>query len=110
MRSRLLIVDDEESLRTSLLVNLEDEGYEVTEAESGQEASELAAKQPFDLIVTDMRMPGRNGLETFREIRKLRSDALIMLMTGFANESLVSEALSEGAYTVLYKPFAMKHF
>lgn len=106
---RLLIVDDEESVRTSLSAILEVEGYEIAEAVKGLEAVELARQRPFDLVLTDMRMPGMNGLEVFRAIREVRPGTVVLLMTGFANESLVGEALAEGAYAMLPKPVSIPH-
>jgi two-component system, NtrC family, response regulator HydG len=104
---RVLVVDDEKGVRTTLAANLELEGYEVVEAESGFRAVELAKERPFEVVITDMRMPGMNGLETFREIRKVRPDTAVVLMTGFALEKLLEEGVNEGAYAVLQKPFSM---
>lgn len=104
---RILVVDDEDGLRTSLAANLELEGYEVHEAESGRRAVELVREQPFDLVITDVRMPGMNGVETFREIRKIRPGTVVMMMTAFAIERLIEQALDEGVYTVVTKPFAI---
>jgi two-component system response regulator HydG len=106
---RLLLVDDEESVRTSLSANLEVEGYEITEAANGTDAVELVRQQPFDLVLTDMRMPGMNGLEAFRAIREVRPGTVVLLMTGFANETMVGEALAEGAYAMLPKPVSIPH-
>lgn len=104
---RILVVDDEESLRVSLAANLELEGYEVLEAASGQAAIDLVREQAFDLVITDVRMPGIDGFETFREMRKLRPGITVVLMTAFTLERHLDEALDEGVYTVMMKPFAM---
>src|SRR4051812_14568141 len=105
--NRILVVDDEEGLRQSLAANLELEGYEVIEASNGYDAIELVERMPFDLVITDVRMPGINGVDAFREMRKLRPDIGVLVMTAFTLEKLVDEALGEGVYTVVTKPFAM---
>src|SRR5689334_19410423 len=106
--SRILIVDDEDGLRMSLAANLELEGYEVVDAPNGMAAIEYVKQQSFDLVITDVRMPGINGLDTFREIRKIRPETEVVMMTAFTLEKTLEEALSEGIYTVVHKPFAME--
>jgi two-component system, NtrC family, response regulator HydG len=105
---RVLVVDDEPGMRTTLAANLELGGYEVVEAESGPRALELVKERPFHAVITDMRMPGMNGLDTFRAIRKIHPDMPVVLMTGFAMERLLEEGINEGAYAVLRKPFSMQ--
>src|SRR5262245_61261965 len=104
----ILVVDDEESVRLTLAANLELAGYEVTIAEDGQRAGELAALTAFDPIISDMRMPRRTGLDAFREIKRIRPDLAVIIMTAFTTESLLDEAFAEGVYTVLHKPFSMQ--
>lgn len=104
----ILVVDDEESVRMTLAANLELGGYEVTVAEDGQRAVELVATTKFDLVITDVRMPRRGGLETFREIKRLRPGLAVIMMTAFTAESILDQAFAEGIYTVLYKPFSME--
>jgi DNA-binding NtrC family response regulator len=106
---RVLLVDDEDSLRLTLAANLELEGFVVTEASSGAPALELAKRQSFDLVLTDIRMPGMNGVELYHQLRELHPRLPVVLMTGFALEELVTEALESGAYTVLSKPFNVEH-
>jgi two-component system response regulator HydG len=102
---RVLLVDDEAPLRLTLAANLELEGFVVTEAASAEDALMLVRNHGFDLVVSDIRMPGMNGVELFRELRRLRPKLPVVLMTAFALEELVEEALQTGAYTVLSKPF-----
>ncbi|HTN85385.1 MAG TPA: response regulator [Sorangium sp.] len=106
---RVLVVDDEEGMRLTLAANLELEGYEVVEARDGAHALELAAQQRFTVVVSDVRMPGLNGVEMFRELKRLQPDLTVVLMTAFALEKLLEEAISEGVYTVIHKPFSMDH-
>jgi DNA-binding NtrC family response regulator len=102
---RILIVDDEDSLLLTLVANLELEGFEVIGAGDPMGALELVRREAFDLVLTDIRMPGMNGVELFRTIRSLRPEMPVILMTGFAVEGLVDEAILEGAFAVLPKPF-----
>src|SRR5271166_5091781 len=98
---RILLVDDEQSLLMTLAANLELDGLDVTTAESGQRALELFESEPFDLVLSDIRMPGMNGVDLFRRIRAQRPECPVVLMTAFALEGLVQEAIAEGVFTVL---------
>lgn len=107
--NRILVVDDEEGLRQSLAANLELEGYEVVEAPDGRAALSQVRAEPFDLVITDVRMPGIDGVEVFREIQRIRPGTAVVLMTAFTLEKLVDQALGEGVYSVVTKPFEMEH-
>jgi DNA-binding NtrC family response regulator len=102
---RVLLVDDEPAMLVTLAANLELEGLEVDTALSGARALELIKQKSFDLVLSDVRMPKMNGVELFREIHKLQPKLPVILMTAFAMESLVDQAIREGAFTVLPKPF-----
>ncbi|AUX39652.1 chemotaxis protein CheY [Sorangium cellulosum] len=106
---RVLVIDDEEGMRATLAANLELEGYEAVEARDGAHALELARQQAFTLVISDVRMPGLNGVETFRELKRIQPELTVVLMTAFALEKLIEEAIAEGVYTVIYKPFSMDH-
>jgi len=106
---RVLVVDDEPGLRMTLAANLELEGYEVTEAPSGEAALALTSEQSFDLVMTDIRMPGITGVELFQRLHAKYPEMPVVLMTGFALEELVQSALDQGAFTVLPKPFDVDH-
>ena len=105
--SKIMVVDDEEGMRLTLEGIIEDEGYEVIGVEDGYQAIELAKETDFGLIFLDVKMPGINGVETYKEIKKIRPDTIVVIMTGFSVEDLVKEAIEEGAYAVIYKPFDM---
>ena len=102
---RVLLVDDEPSMLLTLAANLELEGLEVETATSGAQALLLVRDKAFDLVLSDVRMPKMNGVELFREIHKLHPKLPFILMTAFAMESLIEQAIREGAFTVLPKPF-----
>jgi DNA-binding NtrC family response regulator len=108
--AKVMVVDDEPGLRTMLAANLELEGFEVIEAENAEKALQMAmAGAAPDLVLTDIRMPGMNGVELFRALRAAQLRMPVVLMTGFALEELVQGALEEGAFTVLPKPFDVQH-
>jgi DNA-binding NtrC family response regulator len=104
-KTNILVVDDLHSVRLTLGGILEDEGYNVVTAEDGYQAIEAVRKTHFDLIFMDIKMPGINGVQTFREVKKIDPKAVVIMMTAYSVEELVKEALAEGAYTIVYKPF-----
>ena len=104
-RTNILVVDDLRSIRLTLGAILEDAGYNVVTVENGYEAIETAKKNHFDAVFMDIKMPGINGVQTFREIKKIDPGAMVIMMTAYSVEDLVREALEEGAYAVVYKPF-----
>ena len=109
MKTNILVVDDLKSSRLTLGGILEDEGHNVVLAENGYQAIEAAKQIPFDLIFMDIKMPGINGVQTFREVKKINSQTAVIMMTAYSVEDLIREALEEGAYAVVYKPFDMEH-
>ncbi len=102
---RALVVDDEKIIRDFLNSLLFLHGLEVVKAEDGYKAVELSRTDKFDLFFIDCRMPGLNGLETFRQIRQINQDASVVMMTGYAVEGILEQAVSEGAYGLIRKPF-----
>ncbi|MDA0733206.1 MAG: response regulator [Chloroflexi bacterium] len=106
--ARILVVDDDPGMRITLEGIIEDEGFDVVGVADGYRAIEAAQGSFFDLIFMDIKMPGINGVEAYREIKKVSPHSVVVMMTGFAVEDLVKAALQEGVYGVLYKPFAME--
>jgi DNA-binding NtrC family response regulator len=109
MKTNILVVDDLKNSRLTLGGILEDEGHNVVLAENGYQAIEAARQLPFDLIFMDIKMPGINGVQTFREVKKINPQATVIMMTAYSVEDLVREALEEGAYAVVYKPFEIEN-
>lgn len=105
MGQRILVVDDDEGMTKTLSLILNEEGYETTSANNGREAIKMVNEKKFDLILIDMKMPGLNGAETYKEIKKIRPGTPVLVMTAYAVEDLVSEALRNNAKEVIYKPF-----
>jgi len=106
-KASILIVDDNTSLSMTMSLVLKHKGYAVAAASSGPEAVGKVAENPFDIIFMDIRMFPMNGVETCKEIRKIREDSVVIMMTAYTVEELVQEAMQEGAYGVLHKPLDM---
>ena len=104
-KTNILVVDDLRSIRLTLGGILEDEGHRVVTVEDGYQAIEAVRKTHFDVIFMDIKMPGINGIQTFREVKKIDPRAAVIMMTAYSVEDLVKEALEEGAYAIVYKPF-----
>jgi two-component system response regulator HydG len=103
----ILIVDDDRDLAESLADVLEARGYAVELAGSGEEGVARFQQQDFDLVFTDVKLPGMNGVESFFAFRKIKPDAKVVMMTGFSVEQLLAQAIENGALAVLHKPFAI---
>ncbi len=106
-KGRILIVDDQSGIRESMSDVLVIEGYEVYSYESGFEAIEKAKELSFDLAFLDIKMPGINGVDTFRGIKKYSPETVVFMITANAEQELIDQALSEGAYDIISKPFDM---
>lgn len=100
----VLVVDDEGANRYSVSKTLQRVGYIVSEAASGEEALELMNKQLFDVVLTDIRMPGLDGVELLRRIKEESPDVIVILMTAYASLGTAVEALRLGAHDYLIKP------
>lgn len=102
--AHVLVVDDEGAIRYSVSKTLQRVGYRVSEAASGEEAIDLVNANEFDVILTDIRMPGIDGVELLRRIKDVVPDASVILMTGYASLGTAIEALRLGAHDYLIKP------
>ena len=102
--SRILIVDDEPNLRETLADILRDEGYQVGTAADGQTAIEMCAADPYDVLLLDFRLPDLDGIETYREIRRLRQGIRAILISAYSGTEQKQQALDEGAVAFLSKP------
>jgi DNA-binding NtrC family response regulator len=105
MKRSLLVVDDEQMILDAIQIIFEDMGYEVLTTTDPTEAIAIATARPFDLILTDIRMPVSNGAEITEAIRAARPDARVLVITAFPNDPLVFRALDAGAIDIIRKPF-----
>jgi len=115
MAKRLLLIDDDEVVLQSLERLLESQGYQVEKAHNGFEALEKAQNQVFDLVISDIRMPGMDGIEVIQKLREMnqerRREAIPeILITGYTDENTYLKALKLKVTDYLYKPFDMNQF
>ncbi len=103
---QIFIVDDDRDQAESLAEIIATLGHTVTLAYSGDEAVDVYRARDFDLTFMDVRMPGKNGVESFLAIRAMKPDAKVVMMTGFSVEGLLQQAIDNGVVGVLYKPLA----
>jgi two-component system response regulator PilR (NtrC family) len=103
--SRILVVDDELSMREILEMLLSQEGYEVVCAENGKKALEILGKKSFDLILCDIRLGDLTGLDILRDAKKKNPDIPVILISAYTTTELAVESMNEGAYDFLPKPF-----
>ena len=101
----ILIVDDEESVRDSLYNWFIEDGYRVECAENANRALSILESDSFDIILADIKMPGMDGLEMLRRIKLLKSDSIVIIMTAFATVDTAVQALKDGAFDYVTKPF-----
>ncbi len=104
MKGRILLVEDDETFRSLLQTILEDEGHEVLTATDGLKGLHLLRRESFDLVVTDLKVPGKNGLELFRETRLDPNPPLFIFLTAFGRVDEAVAAMKEGAVDFLTKP------
>ena len=102
---RILVVDDEENIRHMLTVVLRKQGWDVSSAGDADEALEALAAEPFDLMLSDIRMPGKPGLELLQEVRQRHPDVVVLMMSAYGNLDTAIEAIKLGAYDYIAKPF-----
>ena len=106
-RPRLLVVDDDPSVRDLLARTLTQADYDVDTAEDGPAALERLRAAAYDLLITDLRMPGMDGLSVIREARRIRPDIAVVIITGHSTEASAIEAINIGVAGYLTKPFRL---
>lgn len=104
---RILVVDDEEDIREALEMILALEGYDVRTADCGAAAIARAEVEHFDLVITDLKMPGMDGVETLMALKQRHPCLQVIVATGYASSETARRCLSEGAHDYLKKPFDM---
>jgi two-component system response regulator PilR (NtrC family) len=103
--SKILVVDDEQSMRDFLAILLTKEGHEVLTAKSGADALQAVQSEIFDLVITDMKMPGADGMEVLKAVKEVSPETVVIMITAFATTETAVEAMKIGAYDYIIKPF-----
>ncbi|MGG4038197.1 response regulator [Heyndrickxia ginsengihumi] len=104
-KEKILIVDDQFGIRILLTEVLQKEGYETFQAANGVQALELVKKYTFDLVLLDMKIPGMDGIEILKRIKKIHSDIRVIIMTAYGELDMIEETKKLGALTHFAKPF-----
>lgn len=104
MKHRVLVVDDDKLMVKTLSAILQLQGWEVEAAYDGRAAVDAVEARPFDVVLMDVKMPGLNGVESFKAMKAVRPGVKVVLMTAFAAESQIAEAEDEGVLRVMSKP------
>ena len=102
---KILIADDEKIIRDLFFQSLERKGFLVTTAADGREVVKIAQSAPYNLVITDIRMPGLDGIEVLRRIKEISPDTEVIIITGYASMKTAVEAVRYGAYDYIEKPF-----
>lgn len=102
---RILVVDDDQGMRDYLEIMLSREGYEVNGVSGGKEALTLCRKKTFDLVITDLKMPGMDGVDLLKALKEVSPETMTILITGYASGETALAAMKEGAYDYLEKNF-----
>lgn len=105
MKTKILVIDDDTSLRRVLEYNLEEEGFEVLAAASGEEGLYIFGEQQPTLVITDMKMTGMDGLMVLKAIKARSPNTVVLILTAFGTVDLAVEAMKAGAYDYITKPF-----
>src|SRR5215813_1676166 len=100
----ILLIEDERQLRENLQILLQSAGYQVTTAASGEEGIQQIREQPFDLVITDLVMPGVDGFQVMDYLRGHHPETVVVAMTGYVSTESAIQALRKGAYDYLSKP------
>ncbi len=108
--ARILVVDDEQSMREFLEIMLAKEGYQTVSARDGEEAVHILEKASFDLVITDIRMKTIDGLGVLKKVKRVNPGTVVILISAFATAETAVEAMKEGAYDYIPKPFKVHDF
>ena len=103
--ARILVVDDEKSIREMLEIYLEREGHTVTCASNGVEGLDLCKQHVFDVVVADIKMPNMNGMQLLHKVKELSPETIVIMITAFASFETAKESMDENAYDYITKPF-----
>ncbi len=104
-KASILVVDDEKMIRSLFKDTLEELGHRVITAETGSEGLELVKQRDCDLVFIDLKIPGMNGAELFRQIKTIKPTLPVTIITGYPDSEMMSRALAHGPFGVMKKPF-----
>lgn len=103
--SKILVIDDEQSMRDFLSIMLKKEGHDVVAAENGNDALKAVQTEIFDLVISDVKMPGLNGIDVLKTVKEVSPETVVIMITAYATAETAVEAMKLGAYDYITKPF-----
>lgn len=103
-KASILILDDDPGMTETLADILEDMSYAIAVAGNGYRAIEMSRVSAYDIVLMDIKRTRINGVETFKKVKRISSSTRVIMMTAYAVEDLIKEALEEGCYGIIYKP------
>jgi DNA-binding NtrC family response regulator len=103
----VLVIDDEPGLRGMMVFGLGDRGYRVLSAANGDEALEKIAQEAFDLVICDIMMPGKNGVEVLKSIKEIHPQTEVIMATGYSTLETATESMKHGAFDYITKPYEL---
>jgi DNA-binding NtrC family response regulator len=107
-RGRLLVIDDEQDIREMIEFVLSQKGFEVETVDGGLAGAAMVRARHFDVVITDMRMPVMDGLQTLTVLKEIDPSVEVIVVTGYASEQTAAECVRRGAYGYLLKPFEIE--
>ena len=107
-KKRILIIEDDNEMKSLLKEFIEEEGYTIDSVDNGLKALEKLVRQPFDLIITDIRMPGLTGLDILPRLKKFQPDVFIIVISAFGGERACRRAFERGATAYIEKPIDLQ--
>src|SRR3989304_9178255 len=108
MKANILIVDDEESIRTSLSGVLKDEGYRISTVVNGEDAIDKVKSDSFDVMLLDIWLPGMDGMEALKQIKVLKPELPVIMISGHGNIETAVKCTKLGAYDFIEKPLSIE--
>jgi len=108
IKDKILVADDEQSMREFLDIMLKKEGYKVSLASNGEEVAKIVENDLFDLVLLDIRMPKLDGISTLRKIKTSTPETIVIMITAYASADTAIKAMKEGAYDYITKPFKVE--
>jgi excisionase family DNA binding protein len=105
-RTSILVIDDEETIRSLLKETLEELGHTVVTVGTASEGLELVKQRDFDLVFLDLKMPGMDGAELFRQIKAIKPKLPVTIITGYPDSEMMARVLAQGPFGVMSKPFS----